>query len=181
MKIDEIRTPYDILKFMNDNIKYGWIDINDEMHIESMKGFRSLYRTMSIEDVLKYGLGTCIEQVFLMKKLLDKINIPNRMFCTRVYEGKDFNNLEEEEHMHCFILYYKDDKVYQIEHPNWEKIGIYEYLSTDDAIAKINNYYVKMANGKSRPVTEYFDVPIGLSFKEFNNYINELDKKVNIK
>ncbi len=34
-----------------------------------------------------------------------------------------------------------------------------------------------MAEGKSRPVTEYFDVPEHISFKEFNNYINELDYK----
>ena len=99
------------------------------------------------------------------------------MFCTRIYEGEEFNNLEEEEHMHCFILYHLNNKVYQIEHPNWEKIGIYEYENEEDAIKKINDYYVKMANGKSRPVTEYFEVEPNLSFKEFNAYINSLDKE----
>ena len=176
MKIDDIKTPEDILKFMNDNIEYGWIDINGEKHIKSMKGFRSLYRTMSIEKVLESGLGTCIEQVYLMKYLMDKINIPNKMFCTRVYEGRDFNNLEAEEHMHCFLLYYIDNYVYQLEHPNWEKIGIYKYNSEEEAIKKINDYYVEMAEGKSRPVTEFFEVKPNLTFQEFNNYINDLDK-----
>ena len=32
-----------------------------------------------------------------------------------------------------------------------------------------------MADGKSRPVTEFFEVEPGLSFKEFNEYINNLD------
>ena len=177
MKIDDIKTPEDILEFMNDNIKYGWIDINNEKHIGNMKGFRSLYRTMTLDEILNYGLGTCIEQVYLMKVLLDKINIPNKMFCTRIYEGKDFNNLEEEEHMHCFLLYYLNNKVYQIEHPNWEKIGIYEYNNEKEAIKKINDYYVLLAEGKSRPVTEYYSVPVHISFKEFNNYINDLDLK----
>lgn len=36
-----------------------------------------------------------------------------------------------------------------------------------------------MAEGKSRPVTEFDDVPVGLSFKELNMYINELDNKKN--
>ena len=175
MKINEIKTPDDILEFMNDNIEYGWIDINGEKHVKTMKEFRKLYRTMSLEDTLKYGLGTCIEQVNLMHHLLNELNILNKMFCTRIYEGKDFNNLEAEEHMHCFVLYYKDNYVYQIEHPNWEKIGIYKYNSEKEAIKEINDYYVKMAEGKSRPVTEFFDVPVGLSFKEFNNYINELE------
>ena len=177
MKIDEIKTPEDILEFMKSNIKYGWIDINNEEHIGNMKNFRRLYRTSTIEETLKHGLGTCIEQVNLMHTLLDKIKIPNKMFCTRIYEGEDFNNLEEEEHMHCFILYYLNNKVYQIEHPNWEKIGIYEFNSEEEAIKEINDYYVKMAKGKSRPVTEYFEVKPNLLFKEFNCYINSLDKE----
>lgn len=176
MKIEEIKTPEDILEFMKNNIKYGWLDINNEEHIGNMKNFRKLYRTSSIEETLEHGIGTCIEQVYLMSKLLDKLNIQNKMFCTRVYEGKDFNNLEAEEHMHCFVLYFLNGKVYQIEHPNWEKIGIYEYDSQEQAVREINDYYVKMAEGKSRPVTEFFEVEHNLSFKEFNNYINALDE-----
>ena len=179
MQLDKIKTPNDILEFMKENIKYGWIDINGEKHIGNMKNFRRLYRTSSIEETLNNKIGTCIEQVYLMSNLLNKINIPNKMFCTRVYEGKDFNNLEEEEHMHCFVLYYLGGKVYQIEHPNWEKIGIYEFESEEQAINEINDYYVKMAEGKSRPVTEFFEVEPNLSFKEFNNYINELDETKN--
>ncbi len=176
MTIENIKTPNDILDFMNEHIKYGWIDVDNEEHINNMKNFRKLYRTMSIDETLKYCLGTCIEQVYLMSMLLSKINIPNKMFCTRIYEGKDFNNLEEEEHMHCFVLYYLNGKVYQIEHPNWERIGIYEFDSEEAAIAEINDYYVKMAQGKSRPVTEFFEVVPNMSFKDFNLYINSLDE-----
>ena len=181
MKLEEIKTPQDILKFMDEKIKYGWLDINNEEHIENMKNFRKLYRTSTANETLEHGIGTCIEQVKLMSILLNKINIPNKMFCTRVYEGKDFNNLEEEEHMHCFVLYYIDNKVFQIEHPNWEKIGIYEFNSEEEAIKEINDYYVKLAEGKSRPVTEFYDVEPNLSFKEFNEYINSLDDKIKTK
>lgn len=177
MIINDIKTPNDILTFMNNNIEYGWLDIDKNEHIKTMKDFRKLYRTSSIDETLKHKIGTCIEQVYLMHTLLDKINITNKMFCTRVYEGKDFDNLEAEEHMHCFVLYYLNDKVYQIEHPNLEKKGIYEFDSEEDAIKEINDYYVKMFEGKSRPVTEFYDVEPGLSFKEFNEYINKLDKR----
>ncbi|MEE3343401.1 MAG: transglutaminase domain-containing protein [Bacilli bacterium] len=177
MTIDKIKNPQDILEFMKENIKYGWLDINGEEHIGNMKNFRKLYRTSSTEEVLQHGIGTCIEQVKLMSELLTKIGIPNKMFCTRIYEGKDFNDLEAEEHMHCFVLYYLDNKVYQLEHPNPEKVGIYEYNSEDEALQTINNYYIEMSGGKSRPITEYYDVKPNISFKEFNNYINSLDKK----
>ena len=180
MKVEEIKTPDDILEFMNEHIKYGWLDINNEEHIGNMKNFRRLYRTSTVEETIKHGIGTCIEQVLLMHELLDKINVPNKMFCTRIYEGKDFNDLEAEEHMHCFILYYLNDKVFQIEHPNFEKIGIYEYSSEEDAIKEINEYYVKMSKGKSRPVTEFYEVMPNISFKDFNEYINSLDRKYRI-
>lgn len=178
MQINEIKTPNDILTFMNDNIEYGWLDIYNNEHIKTMKDFRKIYRTSSIDEVLEHKIGTCIEQVYLMHILLDNINIPNKMFCTRIYEGKDFNNLEAEEHMHCFVLYYLNDKVYQIEHPNWERIGIYEFESEEIAIKEINQYYVEMVEGKSRPVTEFFEVKPGISFKNFNEYINSLDEKI---
>lgn len=177
MQINEIKTPNDILAFMNDNIEYGWLDIYNNEHIKTMKDFRKIYRTSSIDEVLEHKIGTCIEQVYLMHVLLDNINIPNKMFCTRIYEGKDFNDLEAEEHMHCFVLYYLNNKVYQIEHPNWERIGIYEFNSEEIAIKEINQYYVEMAEGKSRSVTEFFEVKPGLSFKDFNEYINSLDEK----
>ena len=80
--------------------------------------------------------------------------------------------------MYCFVLYYVNDKVYQIEHPNWEKIGIYEFTSEETSIKEINDYYVEMSEGKSRSVTEFFTVEKGLSFKEFNEYINSLDNDV---
>ncbi len=176
MKLEDIKTPEGILEFMKSNIKYGWLDINNEEHIGNMKGFRSLYRTSSLEETLNHKIGTCIEQVYLMKSLLDKINIPNKMFCTRIYEDENFNDLEADEHMHCFVLYYLNDKVYQIEYPNWERVGIYEYESEEEAIDNINEYYVEMSGGCTRPVTEFFEVEPNLSFKQFNNYINSLDK-----
>lgn len=177
MNFKNIKNPQDILDFMNENIKYGWIDIYGNEHINTMKEFRRIYRTSSLEEVLEHGMGICIEQVYLMSKLLSMINIPNKMFCTRIYEGNDFNNLDEEEHMHCFVLYYLDGKVYQIEHPNLQKIGIYEFNSLEDAIETINNYYIQLSGGVYRDVTEFFEVEPNLTFKEFNNYINGLDQE----
>ncbi|MDD3340843.1 MAG: AAA family ATPase [Bacilli bacterium] len=177
IKLEEIKKPEDILQYMKDNIEYGWLDSNGEEHIGNMKGFRTLYRTSSLETILKHKLGTCIEQVWLMKYLFDKLQIPSKMFCTRIYEGKDFNKLEEEEHMHCFLLYYVNDKVYHMEHPNFKCIGIYEYNKEEEAIQKINAYYEEMSGSTARPVTEFFTVEPNLTFKEFNMYINHLDEK----
>ena len=39
MTINEIKTPNDILTFMNENIVYGWLDIHNQEHIKTMKDF----------------------------------------------------------------------------------------------------------------------------------------------
>lgn len=177
MKIDEIKTPEDILQYLEENIEYGWLDLNKEKHIMTMKDFRKLYRTVTIEDTIKSGLGVCIEQIHLMHYLFNKINIPNKMFCCRIYEPDDYNNLEEEEHMHCFLLYYLNGKVYHMEHPNFNRTGIYEYNNEEEAISAIIEYYINLRGGKESPTKEFFDVPPGLTFQEFNAYINNLDTK----
>ena len=174
MEINKIKNSQDIYKFMTDNIEYGWIDINGNIHLNTMKEFRKLYRTMSINEILKYKIGTCIDQVNLIHYLLNKINIKNKMYCCRIFEPDDYGNLEEEEHMHCFVLYYENNKVYHMEHPNFKNKGIYEYNSEEDAIKTIVEYYIKLRGGKDSPTKEFFDVPEGISFKEFNKYINHV-------
>ena len=174
MTITNIKTPQHIFQFMDENINYGWIDCNEEPHLKTMKDFRKLYRTISINDILKHKLGTCIDQVFLMNYLFNKINIKSKMFCCRIYEPDDYGHLEEDEHMHCFILYYENNKVYHMEHPNFERKGIYEYNSEKEAVDSIVNYYIELRGGKDSPTKEFFDVPVGISFGEFNAYINGL-------
>lgn len=175
--MQNIKTPQDILQFM-DNIEYGYIDLSGNKHIGNLKGFRKEYRTLNIEQTINNKIGTCIEQVWLMRYLLNKLSIPNKMFCTRIYESGVITD-DEDAHMHCFILYYDDTGVHQIEHPNGERKGIYNFSSEEDAIEQINKIYIEMAGGVSRPVTEFFDVPEGISFKEFNGYINSLDLENN--
>lgn len=175
MDLENIKSPQDILEYLDDHIEYGWIDQNKEKHIRTMKDFRKLYRTVTIEETIKFGLGCCIDQVNLMHYLFNKINVKSKMFCCRIFEPDDYNNLEEEEHMHCFLLYYLNNKVYHMEHPNFERTGIYEYNTEEEAISSIVNYYINLRGGKESPTKEFFEVQPGLTFKEFNAYINHLN------
>lgn len=176
MEIKNIKTIQDILEYLKEHIDYGYVDIYGNKHIKELKGFRPIYRTMSIEDTIKYGLGTCIEQVALMKYLCDLSGIPAKMFCTRIYESDDFNNPSAEEHMHCFLLAYLEGKVYHIEHPNFYNIGIYEYQNEATAIENIQNYFIELSGGIARPLDEFYEVTPGLTFQEFNKYINNVNK-----
>ena len=56
-----------------------------------------------------------------------------------------------------------------------ERAGIHEFSSEEEAVSKLNAHYEEMADGITRPVTVFTNVEPGLSFKEFNEYINSLD------
>lgn len=174
MDIDNIKTPEDVYEWMDENIQYGWMDVEGNKHIGEMKNFRRLYRTMSMEESFQYKIGTCIEQAAMIHSLLDKINIKNKMFCCRIYEPDDYGNLEEDEHMHCFVLFYRSGKVYHLEHPNFEKKGIYEYDTETEAMRTIIDYYIELRGGKESPTTQFYEVPEGISFRAFNAFINKI-------
>jgi hypothetical protein len=139
---------------------------------------RALYRTSSIEETINNKMGVCVEQVVLMSYLLDKINIPNKMFCTRIYEDENYNDIDSDIHMHCFLLFYINDRIFQLEHPYYDRKGIHKYNSEEEAIEEINKYFLKKDNGKIRSVTEFESIEPNLTYKELNLYINSLDNKV---
>lgn len=187
MEINNIKTPDDILEYLKENIKYGWVGSDGVKRINSMDGFRKFYRTSSIENTIKKKIGTCVEQVCLMNYLLNNLNIESKMFCTRLYEDETFNDLEAPERMHCFILYYIDNEVYQIEHPDPERVRIWKYKSEDAAIKFLESRYENMTKEDleekgikvtlediKRITTRFYDMPEGLSYKELNLYINKL-------
>lgn len=176
MKQAELKTAADVLQFMNEHIKYGWQDVNGHIHHDDMNNFRRDFRIAKREDCLEYGFGTCIEQVYLMHTLLDQLHIPNKMFCCRIYEPDEYGNLEEDEHMHCFLLYYEHDHVYHLEYPHTKRAGIYEYQDEASACQAIEAFYIELRGGVASPTTQFYEVTSGLTFQEFNAYINQVER-----
>ena len=185
MGIANIKTPEDIFEYLNDNIDYGWLDYNHELHLNTLKDFRQLYRTASLEEIIKYQVGTCIEQVILTSSLLTKLNIPNKNFCMRIlkpnaktvtYNETSYPAIEEDNiHTHCFVLHYLEGDVYQIEHANFEEKAIKHFISERAALDYITKNHLKKTQGELLSVVEFSEIPAGLSYPEFNKYIDELE------
>ena len=64
----------DIMDIMND-IKYGYLDINGNIHYVIDKDFGSLYKLQSPRETLNNKVGVCWDQVELERYLFDKKNI----------------------------------------------------------------------------------------------------------
>ena len=167
----EIKTPEELMIFMNINIEYGWIDKLGEKHLNNLKLFRENYRISSIDEMINTGLGTCIEQAKMIKDFFDRIGIENKLYCHRSYETED--NFDKEVRMHCFVLFNYNGSWYHFEHSNRPKRGIHKYQSVESAIEEIISGFEE--HGDIRKLTEIDSIPDGLTFKEFNNFVNEFD------
>ncbi len=165
---NELSTPEELMDYMNLNILYGWVDNENKEHLNDLKGFKPIYHTMSIEEILSYKVGTCIDQVQLEKYFFDKYNIENKIYCHRLYreeiqEGDNPN-------MHCFLIFHMNDNWYFFEHSNCPKRGIHKFDSLEDALNwRISNEF------NDRVLTEIPEIPVGLTINEFNKYVNSFE------
>ena len=167
----KLNSDTDLMNFMNQNITYGWKDFNQGLHFNNLKGFRENYRISSINEILETGLGTCIEQAKMIKFFFDKIGLENKLYCHRSYETEE--NFDKEVKMHCFVLFKYNDSWYHFEHSNRPERGIHKYDSIESAIGNITSGFGKK---DIRKLTEISEIPSGLTFKEFNDFVNSFDK-----
>lgn len=169
--VDDVNTTEELLNYMNKNILYGWIDKDKKQHINNMINFRQEYKLESIDEIKKNKIGTCIEQTLLEKYWFDKHNIQNKIFCHRLFENEE--NFDKEVKMHCFLLYYLNNKWYHFEHSNQPYRGIHEYNSLDDFYTILSKHYCE--EGKIKILSE-FDYPNpGITFKKFNDFVNQFN------
>ena len=167
----KLNSDTDLMNFMNQNITYGWKDFNQGLHFNNLKGFRENYKISSINEILETGLGTCIEQAKMIKFFFDKIGLENKLYCHRSYETEE--NFDKEVKMHCFVLFKYNDSWYHFEHSNRPERGIHKYDSIESAIGNITSGFGKK---DIRKLTEISEIPSGLTFKEFNDFVNSFDK-----
>ena len=166
----DIETPYELMDYLDKNVVYGWLDRQEIFHGDVGEDFRENYRTGSLEQILQSKVGTCIEQAKLIKTFFDKIGLESKIFCRRKYEDEE--TPKEKTKMHCFVLFSRDDKWYHFEHSNVAARGIHEYSTLEEALQAENS---KRHPSDVRVLTEIPDIPSGLSFEEFNCYVNSFD------
>lgn len=167
-----LKTADELMNFMDNNITYGWNDLNNKIHINNLFRVRQDYRVSSLEQTLNSGVGTCVEQANIIKTFFDRTHLENKLYCYRGYETED--NFDQEVRMHCFVLFKDNDKWYHFEHSNRKKRGIHPYNSIEEAIDKVTEGYEE--NGDIRVLTEIPSIPDGITFKEFNEYVNSFDE-----
>ena len=72
----------------------------------------------------------------------------------------------------CFVLFHHQDKWYHFEHANSNKRGIHEFDSIESAIrSEVDRH----DENDIRELTEIPNIPDGLTYQQFNQYVNTFE------
>ena len=125
----------EVMELMKD-IKYGWVDKDNNKYIDDFELFSEKYILQSPTDVIKNKVGVCWDQVEL-ERYYFKPNAWNiKTFFLVHYDGDKCPT-------HTFLTFEKDNKHYWFEH-SWEIFrGIHEYNTEKELLLDVRNKFIQ--------------------------------------
>lgn len=134
VKFEKIKSPEELMSFMQNNIEYGFIGKNDDKKYSYednnfKKKFVEEYFLQSPEELLENKIGTCWDDVELERSWFSKNNYDFKTYFMMFIKEK-VNNLP----MHTFLVYQKDDKFYWFEYSDYKNRGIHEYNNLEELL-----------------------------------------------
>jgi len=126
MEYKEIKSPSELLKYMNDNINYVIVDKNNKIYKDlfSEEWNKNWFVSCIVQDgesLIKTKYGTCWDQVELERKWFEENDYKYKTIFT-IFEEDFTNNLPT----HSFLMFYENEKWYWFEHSADANKGIHE-------------------------------------------------------
>jgi hypothetical protein len=144
MKYYEIKTPSQLLEYMETNIFYGFLSNKNKIYIEINEEWKkNWYKTCVIQDassLIKSHYGTCWDQVELERDWFEKSNY-NLKTIFMLFDVKTPNNYPT----HTFLLFEENNKVYWFEHAFGHMKGIHEFENLEEAIKVVKEKHFEYA------------------------------------
>ncbi len=136
--MNNIRTPEDLLKFMSENIEYGYLGKNGKIYNYDDPDFNfdwfNQYKLQSQTELLESLHGTCWDQV----------EFEREWFLSKKYEVKTIYEMvsldyDNDYPTHTFLVYKYDNNWYWFEHSDFNNRGIHKFNTFEELI----NYQYK--------------------------------------
>lgn len=141
---DELKIPSDLMKFMDDNITYGFVGKNGKKYIDQdekwQKDWFSECVIQSGDEILITKCGTCWDQVELERKWFAKHNYKFKTIFS-IFEMNKPNNYPT----HTFLAFKDNNKWYWFEHSFGSYKGIHKFSSLKNLVADVNSKLLKFA------------------------------------
>jgi hypothetical protein len=144
MKYNEIKTPEQLLEYMNQNIFYGYVSKDNKVYMEmNEEANRVWYDTCIVQDpnlLIKNKYGTCWDQVELERKWFEDNGYKIETIFM-IFSMNKPNNYPT----HTFLLFEKNNKIFWFEHSFDIVKGIHEFENISEAIKTIKQKQLEYA------------------------------------
>jgi len=139
-----IKTPTELLQYMQDNIKYGFVSRDGRVYQnDDIDWGRDWYSTCTVQSasgVLATNYGTCWDQVELERGWFTKHKYQFKTIFI-IFAMNKPNNYPT----HTFLAFVKKDKWYWFENSFGTYRGIHEYASLQELVADIIDKHLSYA------------------------------------
>ncbi len=171
-----MNTPEELLKYMSDNITYGYVDLNGKTYTD-MNDFHDKCIVQTDEELFKTKYGTCWDQTEAERYWFNKNNYKTKTIFIW-FEGVEENYLPT----HTFLLYQSNGKWYHFENAFEDYRGIHEFNTIDEAINAaiekhleyaIKNYGISHDYKKYITYFEYEKPPKNLDVDSYLEYVTK--------
>jgi len=150
MKYCDIKTPEDLLKYMNENIKYGFVDdeiIYDGKDNQKFQiGCQTKWRLSSPKRLLNVKYGHCFDQVEFERDWFYK----NGYNFKTIFIWFEFP-YDNKFTTHTYLIYKDDNKWKLFEHSDYSNRGIHIFNNEAEAIKFQTNKHIEQ-NRKYNPI-----------------------------
>ena len=130
MKFDELKTPEQLMTFLEENLQYGFVHDGKVCPMEEMD---RLYKLCINEELVDAGHGVCWDFVELQRAFFLKHGIRHESFWV--------DSLAQGGNTHTFSLFNEDGKCKWFEYAWDGQRGIHEYPTIQEAIEDICKRY----------------------------------------
>lgn len=174
--MNNIKNPQELLKFMANNIKYGYVDKQSTPYF-SFEEWNKKCVVQKGKEIVKTLVGTCWDQVEFERLWFSKHNFESSTY---------FIWFECEKNLptHTFLVYKQNNKFFWFENAFENERGIHEYNSLQNLFQDVKQKHfnfckdVSLDDFNCLKIYEYSELKHNMSVNEFINHATKNKKGV---
>jgi len=180
MTFQDIKTPDQLMTYLDEYIIYGIIDNNGNKYYDSNStDFQNVcneqWKLRSTKEILQDGVGHCYDQVEIEREWFAKNGFEVKTFWISAYQEE----IENSGFSHTYLLY-RDGSTWKLfEHSDFSNKGIYEFKDIKTAVKWQSEHQIKIAESCVKPliqyttcIKEYTKPPINVNMQEYLQFID---------
>lgn len=183
MNFNQVKTPQQLMLFLNKNFEYGVIDNNGNKHTNSNSNeFQNIcntqWRLRSVQQILKDGVGHCYDEVEIEREWFTNNGFQIKTFWISAYQ----QGINNSGFSHTYLLYKIKNCWYLFEHADFINRGIYKFNSVSEAVKWQSQNQIKFAISCKKPIKEYSvcikdysKPPVNINNNEYLQFIDSFE------